>query len=141
MKHLNTHLASKNLQEVIFLQNKVRNLGMKQSNSFFIWGLYVLIAFVPFDFVNKSTWSLYVIGLWFVFAVFATAYYISKNRHVRNRNVVPWQAGLAIGFTSGICAFLAALGSHYFKYAWTAAGIVVTGTYLLYGLKLRHQGN
>ena len=121
-------------------RRSVQSQGGRESRAFIGWGLFILLFFPLFDFVNSELWAPIILGAAAVGTLVTALYFYRARSRIRLISPVKWWVWMV--WTAWYCAMLAtaaALQGH-FPFASTVAAIGTALPLLAYGTRLARRG-
>lgn len=140
MKQLSTDEARQVLGQIKQAQHNVITQGPREYVPFIGWGIWVLFAYPPFDFVNDSVWGPIIFVVWVVGMALTFRYFRDKAARVHILSTTPWYIWVTLIVLTSLAVIFAELAHPTFSFAWTLSGILLAVPYITYGLVLKAKG-
>jgi acid phosphatase family membrane protein YuiD len=103
------------------------------------WGLFVLLGYPPFDFLNGNIWGPIISVVWIVGMILTFRYFRDKSARVHIFTSTPWFVWVALVAATSLAVALAEGFQSKYHYAWTISGVLLSLFYIGYGLKVKAE--
>lgn len=140
MKDTNAREASAVLSNIRETQVCVIAQGPRENVPFLGWGLFALLGYSPFDYVSAKIWGPTIAVLWIVGMLVTYRYIRAKAARVHILTTTPWYVWMTLAVISSAAVTLAVVLQSRIHFAWSVAGLLLSISFIGYGLKLRAAG-
>lgn len=140
MSTVSNQEASTSLKHIKDTQKSILAKGPREYVPFIGWGLWIIAAYAPFDFLNGNLWGVVISVSWMIGMLLTYRYFHDKAARVHIFSTTPWYVWVGLGVLTSLAVLFAEILQRRLPYAWTLAGVLLSVPYIGYGLKLKHEG-
>lgn len=131
--------AHESLATIERTQAAILQRSAKEYAAWMSWGLYVVIIFPPFDFIEPAIWGPICWISALIGWIITYRYYQKRHVAIKTLQSTPWYAWLTNGLWIAIGIAAANGLQPHLHYAWAISGVVVGLPFVLYGLWLKRK--
>jgi hypothetical protein len=139
MKSITQEEATQTLEKVRNSQDEINRRSAKDYVPWIGWGLFVILFWPPFDYLNPNVWGIITWVAAIIGSVITSLYFARRKARIKSQRVSPKLSWLGYILWIAVGSAFAILTQSHFHYAWTVAGIVTGLPFVLYGFVLKSR--